>query len=155
MLRKILLGLGIVAWMLGPPGASAPARAEGGVKAGTLSCHVSSGWGFVFGSSRDLQCTYSPAPGAGERYTGKISKYGVDIGYQSGAVMVWIVIGPGALAGDYGGATGSASIGVGLGANVLVGGSKNSIALQPVSIEGNTGLNVAGGIGALTLRHEP
>ena len=38
----------------------------------------------------------------------------------------------------------SATVGVGLGANVLVGGSGNSIALQPVSIEGTTGLNVAG-----------
>ena len=161
MLRKVLLGLGVVASTLGLLTAIAPAQAEGGVKAGTLTCNVSSGWGFVFGSSRELRCTYSPSPGVGEHYSGTISKYGVDIGYTSNAVMVWVVVAPaakldpGALAGDYGGATGSATIGVGLGANVLVGGSKNSIALQPLSIEGNTGLNVAGGIGALTLRHEP
>ena len=128
-----------------------------GVQAGVITCNVSSGWGFIIGSSRDLNCVYSPAKRPPEHYSGKISKFGVDIGYQQSAVIVWGVIAatanlaPGALAGDYAGATGSATIGVGLGANVLVGGSNQSIALQPVSIEGNTGLNVAAGIGAITL----
>jgi hypothetical protein len=155
------MALGIAGLALGALAPTTSAAAEGGVKAGTLTCNVSSGWGFVFGSSRDLLCTYSPSPGVGEHYNGTISKFGVDIGYLSSAVMVWVVVAPtstlapGALAGDYGGATGSATIGVGLGANVLVGGSGNSIALQPLSIEGNTGLNVAGGIGALTLKHQP
>ena len=132
--------------------------ADSGVKAGVLSCHASSGWGFVFGSSRALNCEYSAGPQASERYTGSIMKFGVDIGYLSSAVIVWAVlaptstVAPGTLAGNYAGATGSAAVGFGAGANVLLGGSGNHIVLQPVSIEGQTGLNVAGGIAALELK---
>jgi hypothetical protein len=128
------------------------------VRIGTLSCNVAGGWGFVFGSSKALHCTLTPGPGRPEHYAGTISKFGVDIGYTNGGVLVWAVfapgpnIGPGALAGSYVGATGSATVGVGAGANVLIGGSHRSISLQPLSIEGNTGLNVAAGIGAITLR---
>jgi len=147
------------AFMLAAP-TPAPAQSSG-VKAGSLTCNVSSGWGFVFGSSRSLRCTYSPSNGAPEHYAGTIKKFGVDIGYVSGAVMVWVVVAPaadmspGALAGDYVGATASASVGVGVGANALIGGSNKSIALQPLSIEGNQGLNVAGGIGAVSLKFQP
>ena len=137
---------------------SAPASAaEGGVKAGFLNCNVASGFGFIFGSSREVKCTFSPTKGQAEAYKGKITKFGVDIGYLDAAVMVWAVfaptadIKPGSLAGDYAGVTGSATVGVGVGANVLVGGSNNSFTLQPVSIEGSTGLNVAAGIASLTL----
>ena len=136
-----------------------PAQAQGGVRIGTLSCNVAAGWGFVFGSSKALHCVFSHAGGPPEHYNGSISKFGVDIGYTTGGVLVWGVfaptagIGPGALAGNYGGATGSATVGVGVGANVLVGGSNRSISLQPVSIEGNTGLNVAAGIGAINLHY--
>ena len=132
-----------------------------GVKAGVLTCNVSSGWGFIIGSSRDLRCVLSRPNVAPEHYTGRISRFGVDIGYVQSAVIVWGVIAPttnmapGALAGSFGGVSGSATIGAGLGANVLVGGSNQSIALQPVSIEGNTGLNVAGGIAAMTLTAAP
>jgi hypothetical protein len=131
------------------------------VRIGTLSCNVAGGWGFVFGSSKALHCTLTPGPGHPEHYSGTISKFGVDIGYTNGGVRVWGVlapgpnVGPGALAGDYVGATGSATVGVGAGANVLVGGSNRSISLQPLSIEGNTGLNVAAGIGAITLQPAP
>jgi hypothetical protein len=136
---------------------------ESGVKVGTLTCDVESGWGFVFGSSRDLKCTYSSSPGVIEHYTGTIDRYGVDIGYSAAAVMAWTVVaptsdlGPGALAGSYAGATGSATVGVGVGANVLVGGggisgNGKSVSLQPLSFQGSTGLNVAGGVAQLTLR---
>jgi hypothetical protein len=131
------------------------------VKVGTLSCHVSSGFGFIFGSSRSLRCAYSGAGGYTEQYTGNISKFGVDIGYTGSSVILWTVIAPtsgvrrGALAGSYGGVTGSAAVGVGVGANVLVGGFDRSISLQPVSISGGTGLNVAAGIGSMTLRYVP
>lgn len=138
---------------------SAPVSAdEGGVKAGFLTCNVSSGWGFIFGSSRSVRCDYAAGPGSSDHYTGSITKFGVDIGYLSSAVMVWTVIAPtasvapGGLAGNYGGATGSASVGLGVGANVLVGGSGKHFMLQPVSIEGNTGLNVAGGVASLNLK---
>lgn len=133
-----------------------------GVKVGTLNCHVSSGWGFILGSSRDLRCDFRPshAP-SGEHYEGTVTKFGVDIGYTEGGVIVWEVVAPtsdmrkGALDGSYAGATASATVGVGIGANVLVGGLNKSIALQPVSIEGNTGLNVAAGIGAINLKYNP
>lgn len=141
-----------------------PAQADtnsGTVKVGVLTCNVSSGWGLIFGSSKDLNCTYSPAPGRTENYVGKITKYGVDIGYQKGGVMVWGVFAPsntlaaGALAGNYGGATAGASAGVGANANALVGGSNNSISLQPVSIEGTAGLNVAAGVASISLTWAP
>jgi Protein of unknown function (DUF992) len=130
-----------------------------GVKAGMLTCNVDSGWGFVFGSTRDLRCTYAvDKSGSAERYVGHISKFGVDIGYHAGGILAWAVIAPttdiakGALAGTYGGVTGGAAVGVGAGANVLVGGMQRSIALQPVSLEGTTGLNVAAGIGSMELK---
>jgi hypothetical protein len=138
--------------------APAEAPAQSGVKVGMLNCNVSSGWGLVFGSSRDVNCSFAPAQGKDERYKGTISKFGADIGYSSSAVMVWAVwaptssMAPGALAGDYGGVTASASAGVGAGANVLVGGFNKSFTLQPLSIEGNTGLNVAAGVAGLKLQ---
>ena len=152
MAAAAVVAVGALAW-------ATPAPAQSGVKAGFLTCNVSSGWGFVFGSSRSLRCTYSPKPGVAEHYNGTIKKFGVDVGYVSSAVIVWAVVapttdvGPGALAGDYAGATASVSAGVGLGANVLVGGSNKQFALQPVSVEGNQGLNVAAGIGAISLAH--
>jgi hypothetical protein len=121
----------------------APANADG-IKIGVLTCHEGSGWGFVFGSTKSLRCAFTH-DGHVEHYVGKVSKFGVDIGYTSSAVIIWDVVAPnsgverGALAG-------------GVGANALVGGLRRSIALQPVSIEGETGLNVAGGIGAISLK---
>ena len=135
---------------------AAPAGAQAGVKVGTLTCNVSGAWGFVFGSTRGLACTFSGL-GRVEYYAGNISKFGVDLGYTAGGVLIWTVIAPtavlapGSLAGGYAGGTASATVGVGLGANALIGGSGNTIALQPLSIEGSTGLNVAAGIAALSL----
>jgi hypothetical protein len=141
---------------------AAQAQADSsGVKAGVLTCNVSSGWGFIFGSSKDLNCTFQAGSGAIEKYKGKINKYGVDIGYEQAGVMVWGVFAPGgdvsrgALAGNYGGVTASGAVGVGAGAHVLVGGSSNNISLQPVSIEGMTGLNIAAGVASITLTSEP
>lgn len=137
-------------------GFAAPADAQSGVRVGTLTCNVASGWGFVFGSSRTLNCTFA-GPGRYEYYIGNISRFGVDIGYIQGGVLVWTVVAPtavmapGSLAGTYAGGTASATVGVGVGANALIGGSGNTIALQPLSLEGSTGLNVAAGIGAMTL----
>lgn len=159
MSRKLLAAGGSAAVIAALLALGSPADAAG-VKVGVLTCHVSSGWGFIFGSSKDLRCNFSPSRGYGERYVGTVSKFGVDVGYTAGGVLVWDVIAPtttlkrGALAGGYGGATASATAGVGVGANVLVGGFDRSVTLQPVSIEGNTGLNVAAGIGAITLHYE-
>jgi len=139
-----------------------PAQAaENGTKVGMLTCDVDSGWGLVFGSSRNLKCVFSQDKNTRELYTGKIKKYGVDIGYMAGGIMAWTVIAPtnnvgkGALAGDYGGVTGGAAAGIGAGANVLIGGFKDSFSLQPLSLEGATGLNVAAGIAQLTLEYHP
>ena len=155
------LGLAAAALAISAMAFASPASAdEATVKVGILNCHVEGGWGFVFGSSKDMRCTYRPSRGANEHYYGTINKYGVDIGYTEGGAILWVVfapastVKPGALAGDYAGATASATAAVGVGAHVLIGGFRHSITLQPVSIEGNTGLNVAAGIGALTLRHD-
>jgi hypothetical protein len=136
-----------------------PASSSGGaaVRAGYITCHVESGWGFIFGSSRKMKCAYAMTPGYTEYYTGSITKFGADIGYLQSGVILWAVLAPttnlgqGALAGHYGGATASASVGVGAGANVLIGGFNSSIALQPVSIEGQNGLNVAAGVVGMAL----
>ena len=160
MARKLSLAAAAAVVAVGALAWSAPAPAQqSGVKVGVLTCNVSSGWGFVFGSSRDLKCNYAPTSGSPEHYTGRVKKFGVDIGYVTSAVIVWAVlnptsdVAPGALAGDYVGATAAASVGVGVGANVLVGGFNKSVTLQPLSIEGNQGLNVAAGIGAISLKH--
>jgi hypothetical protein len=139
---------------------TAPAHADDAkatVRAGYLTCHVASGWGFIFGSSKKMKCAYALQPGYTEYYTGSVTKFGADIGYVQSAVILWAVLAPstnlgqGALAGHYGGATASAAVGVGAGANVLIGGFQNSIALQPVSIEGQNGLNVAAGVEVMNL----
>lgn len=155
---RLLAGVAVAAGMISFAGV---AQADG-VKIGTLTCDVASGWGFIFGSSKDLHCTFSPEREPwGEHYEGTVSKFGVDIGYTAGGVIVWGVFAPtpglkhGALEGSYAGATASATAGVGVGAHVLVGGSSHSFTLQPLSIEGNTGLNVAAGIGAISLKFVP
>ncbi|MBR0662488.1 DUF992 domain-containing protein [Neoroseomonas oryzicola] len=129
----------------------------GHVRAGTLRCDVAAGTSFVFGSTREVTCVYTPTRGAAERYTGEIKRYGVDVGYTSSAVMLWGVLastgdlGRGALAGGYAGVSAGATAGVGAGANLLVGGSNRGVSLQPLSVEGNTGLNIALGVAELTL----
>ena len=128
-----------------------------GVTAGVLTCNADSGWGFILGSTTNLNCTYSDSAGKVETYTGKITRIGVDIGYHAGGVLAWAVLAPSttvakaALEGTYVGVTASAAAGVGAGANLLVGGSGNTISLQPLSVEGATGVNVAAGVAGLTL----
>lgn len=153
---SLALGVAALAWLVNAGPASA---AEAGVKAGVMTCNVASGFGFIIGSSKDVRCTFAPASGAAEQYKGTINKFGADIGYSKAAVILWAVfapasdVKPGALAGTYAGATTSASLGVGTGAHVLVSGLDSSISLQPVSIEGNVGLNVAAGVEALKLEY--
>jgi len=159
MLRTLTLAAAAAALMVAGSAPVQPAQAaEGGVKAGVLTCNVDSGWGFVFGSSRGLKCTFSGNGGGIEHYSGHVNKFGVDIGYSASSVIVWAVfapagdVGKGALAGNYGGVTGSAAVGVGAGANVLIGGFQDSFTLQPLSLQGETGINVAAGITGITLR---
>jgi len=134
------------------------AAAQARVKAGTLDCDIAGGAGYIIGSQKPMRCMFIPA-GGGRRevYEGVINKFGVDLGATSGGRLTWAVYAPtsrrfGALSGTYGGATAEATVGAGLGANVLVGGSNRTIELQPVSVQGQTGLNVAAGVASLELR---
>lgn len=136
--------------------AASPAFAAKGVKVGVLSCDVSAGVGLIIASSKTVKCTFDGTVGKKEHYKGTIEKLGIDIGVTGKGVMAWAVFAPGkinrgALAGRYAGVSAEATVAVGLGANVLVGGSNKSIALQPLSVQGQTGLNVAAGIAALRL----
>jgi len=134
------------------------ADAKSGVKIGVLTCEVEGGAGFIIGSSKAVDCVYDPASGARqEHYTGSIGKLGIDIGVTDRAVLGWAVfapgkVGKGALKGSYTGASAEATVVVGLGANVLVGGFKKGINLQPISVQGQTGLNIAAGVASLKLR---
>ena len=155
-------GLVLSAVALGAFALTGSAQAAGhGVKVGELTCGVASGWGFVFGSSKDLRCVFRQEDRKPVHYSGAISKFGVDIGYTEGGVLVWEVIAPtsdvrpGALEGDYVGVSAGATAGIGIGANVLVGGFDKSFSLQPLSVSGNKGLNVAAGIGSISLKHTP
>lgn len=138
--------------------ASADPAAAQRVRAGVLTCDVSAGIGFIIGSQKTVSCVFAPEPpGPQQIYDGTISRFGLDIGATRGGVMVWGVFmdslgGPGFLAGDYFGATGEVTIAGGLGANVLVGGSNRTVALQPVSVETAVGLNLAVGVAELHLR---
>ena len=148
-----MLGLGLLGAVLMAP----PASAQSAVEVGVLNCTVSGGAGFVIGSSKRLECVFQSGSRR-EPYFGRINKFGRDVGATSTGVIAWAVfaptangMAPGALAGSYGGVSGEATVGVGLGANALVGGSKRSIALQPLSVGAQQGLNLAVGIAALTL----
>jgi hypothetical protein len=138
--------------------ASASAQAPQRAKAGTLTCDISAGIGMIIGSQKQVQCLFTPTDGGPrEVYVGSISKFGLDLGATTGGEMVWSVYAPttgrvAALAGSYAGATAEATVGAGLGANVLVGGSNRTVALQPVAVQGQTGLNVAAGVTELELR---
>ena len=140
--------------IVGPAWAQAPQR----TKVGTLTCDISGGIGMIIASQKELQCIFTPSePGPREVYVGAIRKFGLDIGATSGGQLVWSVFAPttarrAALAGNYVGATAEATVVAGLGANALIGGSDRTVALQPLSVQGQTGLNVAAGVAELALR---
>ena len=137
---------------------ASPAFAKSGVKVGVLNCDVSASVGLILGGTERASCVFE-GPNGQELYKGRITQVGLDIGVTAEAVMSWVVfapgtLAPGALAGTYAGATADAAFAVGLGANVLVGGSQNSVALQPVSVEGQVGVNIAAGLAKFTLEYE-
>ncbi len=128
---------------------------------GALTCDVGDGTGFIFGSTRTLTCTFNPVQEglADEVYTGDIKRYGIDIGKTQNGQMSWLVLAPteseyseGGLNGDYQGVSAEATLGVGLGANAMTGGSENTLALQPISVNTQTGVNFAIGVGEITLQ---
>ena len=136
----------------------AGASAQERVQVGVLECRGGASIGFIVGSVTHLGCVLRVEGRPEDRYVATIRKVGVDIGITQETALAWGVfapverLGPGDLSGDYAGAHGSAAVGVGLGGNVLVGGSNNSIALQPLSVQGQVGLSVAAGLESLELR---
>jgi hypothetical protein len=155
--RKTILALALILSTC-PPLA---AQQAGGTKVGMLTCRTSASLGLLVGSHQKLRCSFKPDNGPPENYVGHINRLGLDIGVKAGGVMAWGVFAPtaglhhGALVGKYIGGSSSASLGVGLGANALIGGSHRSIALQPLSIEGQVGVNLALGVAGLTLSSAP
>jgi len=148
----VLVGAAAVAAAITVPADAQPRR----VQVGTLACSISAGVGLVVASQRNVSCNFQPDGGPPEAYTGTLTRIGVDVGFTAGGAMVWGVFADtnrfaGMLAGTYAGATAEATVAAGLGANVLVGGSNRSVALQPLSVQGQVGLNVAAGVGALEL----
>jgi hypothetical protein len=139
-----------------------PAAAQqSGVELGMLDCVIEGGTGFIIGSKKDLKCTFTPTNKSfgQESYFGAVRKWGIDVGTTDQAIMRWLVLGPsaniyapGALAGDYVGASAEATAVVGAGANLLLGGSGNTFTLQPLSVQTQTGLNVAVGVTSFQLR---
>ncbi len=161
MRHSILAAVGAASLLAAAPAfAQAPAQQGGsksGVNIGTLTCNVADGMGFVFGSSKSLSCLFVRNDGSAERYTGDIKRFGVDLGFTKDAQIIWLVfapgaVAPGALAGDYGGVGAQATVAVGGAVNVLVGGSSKQVTLQPVSVQGNAGLNIAAGFAEVTLK---
>jgi hypothetical protein len=128
------------------------------VQVGVLECRGGASVGFVVGSVTNLGCVLRIEGMPEDRYVATIRKVGLDLGITQESALAWGVwapvarLGPGDLSGNYAGAQGSATLGVGVGGNVLVGGSDNSIALQPLSVQGQTGLSVAAGLESLELR---
>jgi hypothetical protein len=133
--------------------------ARDGVKIGYLTCDIAGGTGYVLGSAKEVDCAFHSAMGseAIDHYTGQLRKLGVDLGFTTRSRLIWAVFAPttgyhrGSLSGLYNGATAEATLGAGVGANILVGGTTGSIHLQALSVTGQLGLNVAAGGASMTL----
>jgi Protein of unknown function (DUF992) len=152
-----MLRSSIIAALMLVSASAIPASAQQ-VQAGVLECRSGGTIGFLVGSVTELSCLYRPDYGPRQAYRATITRAGVDIGATAISSLAWAVFAPtvqiglGDLSGNYGGVTAGATVGVGLGANVLYGGSNNSVALQPLSVEGAVGLNVFAGVAGMALR---
>ena len=141
------------------PEANLHAGQRDGVKIGHLDCRIGGGVGYVIGSSKELDCVFQSTTGSreSEAYIGTIRKMGVDLGFTTEGRLIWAVFAPtagyhkGSLSGIYSGATVEATIGLGVGANILVGGTSGSVHLQMISATGQSGLNVAATGTSMTL----
>jgi hypothetical protein len=155
---RIFANLATVAAVSALVNGTAAAQSHEHIQAGSLTFDISGGIGLIIGSQRTLTCAFRPSPpGPVEFYAGNLTKLGVDICVTAGGVLVLAVYAPtnqpaSVLAGSYGGASAEATVVAGAGANVLIGGSNRTIELQPVSLQGQTGLNVAAGITGIELR---
>jgi hypothetical protein len=156
-MSKILSGAAAIAF--GVAFHLSTANAQSSTQVGILSCKMGPSVGLIVGSRQRMSCRFTPEKGgAAERYEATMTRVGLDLGITAGGAMAWAVFAPttgiprGALAGNYGGASGDIALGVGVGANAMIGGSHKSIALQPVSVEGQVGVNVALGAAGFRLR---
>lgn len=158
-LAAVLALSGALAGCAGRPESETAARQQPNVRVGLLECNVGGGAGLIITSTKALKCRYRPAQAELpiETYAGTVRNFGLDIGATRQGLLVWAVLAPservplGALAGEYVGVTGQATVGVGAGANLLVGGIENSINLQPLSVQTQTGLNLAVGVQSMEL----
>ena len=152
-MKKLTLAL-LFAAAVGATSASASDR----IKIGQLGCSVADAGNHILVSYKTLGCEYTSINGSTELYEGSVEKFGIDLGKADRTDLVWWVLAPsrnvpkGALNGTYVGASAEATVGVGAGANVLVGGFENSISLQPVNVQLQTGLNIAAGVSRFTLQ---
>jgi hypothetical protein len=133
-----------------------------GVQVGMLRCNLAPSIGLIVAESQRMSCRFAPnGPYPPQNYNGVMNTVGLELGVTAGGVMAWRVFAPtggtpiGALAGEYVGASGDISVGVGVGGNVLFGGSNRTIALQPLSVEGDVGVGVSLGVSGLTLALAP
>lgn len=140
--------------------AATPARAQSEFQVGSLTCRLGPNVGLIVGSRQRMRCRFvSASDGRIEHYLGSVTRFGLDLGVTVGGVMTWSVmartrrIGRGVLAGRFVGASGNAAVGVGVGAKVLIGGSRGTTMLQPLSVSGRVGVNLAAGVTGLTLRY--
>jgi len=141
---------------------AAPASAQAPktwTQAGMLTCKLNPSIGFIIAGHQSMECRYVPSDGSPpQAYEGALNTVGIDVGISAGGILGWAVLAPtagipaGALAGEYVGASGDLGIGIGAGANVLIGGSARTVALQPISLEGSIAVNVALGVSGLKLR---
>ena len=156
----IKLGLVFILAAFTVSNASAQSRAQAGV----LACNGDGGWGLIIGSTKTFRCTFASSDGSVRgQYDAVINRFGIDLGITGQTALSWLVFGPaevlgdnyveGSLAGSYSGVGADAAIGLGVGANALVGGGPGSFALQPISIQVQTGLSVAAGVQTLTLTY--
>lgn len=159
--RLYTSGLLTVAATAGLLGLGSPANAQSGAPSGRLSCNVGAGIGRVVTSQRPMECRFTPRRGPVQRYTGIVRNFGIDLGTIRSTTMSWRVYGPyaraplGALSGRYVGATAGVSAGVGASGNLLVGGEGNEVTLQPLSLQGSRGVNVALGVTGFELTAIP
>lgn len=157
-LAKVFVATGLCAAALSL--LPATASAQSGAPSGRLSCQVGPGLGLVVTSKRPMECRFTPRRGPVQRYAGVVRNFGLDLGTIKRSTMVWRVYGPyaraplGALSGSYAGATAGASVGAGGSGNVLIGGADKDVTLQPLSLQGKRGFNVAVGVTGFELSLE-
>ena len=149
--------LALVGALLAALATGSAAQAQARVEVGVLTCNARGGTGFIITSTKYFRCRFN-RPGYDEYYRATISKFGIDIGTTKATTIAWAVLAPTSklpprsLAGNYGGVGAEATIGVGVGANALIGGSNRNVILQPLSVQAQKGLNIAAGIESLQLR---